>query len=220
MLVYNYNPITKEYIGYSSAELDPEETKIQGKDVYLVPANATFKEPPNVKKNQIQVFRNDWYIEPDFRGQYMVDDEMQPAEVKDIGDLPLGYALITEEQIELLNEKGTNYFIIQNGKLIVNPNYEEEQAEKERERISHLKCTKRVFILMLEQLGLDYFEQIEPKINANRQAKLEWELCVELERSNPLLDSIGGQLGITPKQLDDLFKYANGEITEQEFIGE
>ena len=32
--------------------------------------------------------------------------------IKEIGDLPLGYALITEEQIELLNEKGTNYFII------------------------------------------------------------------------------------------------------------
>ena len=220
MLIYNYDTITKEYIGYSSAELDPEETKVQGKDVYLIPANATLKEPPNVKKNQIQVFRNDWYIESDFRGQYMVDDEMQPIEIKEIGDLPLGYALITEEQIELLNEKGTNYFIIQNGKLIVNPNYEEEQAKKERERISHLKCTKRVFVLMLEQLGLDYFERIEPLINANRQARLEWSLCVELERSNPLLDVVGKQLGITPEQLDNLFKYANGEITQEEFRGE
>jgi hypothetical protein len=145
MLVYNYNPITKEYIDYSNAELDPEETKIQGKDVYLIPANATLKEPPNVKKNQIQVFHNDWYIEPDFRGQYMVGEEMQPIEIKEIGDLPLGYALITEEQIELLTEKGTNYFIIQNGKLIVNPNYEEEQAEKERERILNLSMTRSDF---------------------------------------------------------------------------
>lgn len=94
---------------------------------------------------------------------------------------------------------------------------EEEKEEQEAERVSHLKCTKRVFILMLEQLGLDYFEQIEPLINANRQAKLEWELCVELERNNPLLNVIGGQLGITPTQIDNLFKYANGEITEEEF---
>ena len=67
------------------------------------------------------------------------------------------------------------------------------QAEKEQqkqERIENLQCTKRVFILMLEQLGLDYFEQIEPAINANRQAKLEWELCVELQRKNPLLDQL------------------------------
>lgn len=111
-------------------------------------------------------------------------------------------------------------YIVVSGELVLNPNYEEEQAEKERERIAHLKCTKRVFVLMLEQLGLDYFEQIEPMINANRDAKLQWTLCVELERSNPLLDAIGGELGITHEQLDNLFRYANGEITEKEFRGE
>lgn len=95
---------------------------------------------------------------------------------------------------------------------------EEEKEEQEQERIGNLQCTKRVFILMLEQLGLDYFEQIEPAINANRQAKLEWELCVELQRKNPLLDQLAGGFGITSKQLDDLFKFANGEITQEEFI--
>ena len=89
---------------------------------------------------------------------------------------------------------------------------QEEKEEQERERISHLTCTKRVLILILEQLGLDYFEQIEPLINSNRQAKLEWELCVELERCNPLLDTVGSQLGLTPTQIDNVFKYANGEI--------
>ena len=94
----------------------------------------------------------------------------------------------------------------------------EEEEEIERQRILNLKCTKRVFVLMLEQLGFDYFEQIEPLINANRQAKLEWVLCVELERKNPLLNIMGEQLGITPEQIDKLFKYANGEITEGEFL--
>ena len=87
-----------------------------------------------------------------------------------------------------------------------------EKEEQERERISHLKCTKRVLVLILEQLGLDYFEQIEPLINSNRQAKLEWELCVELERNNPLLNVIGAELGISPQQIDQVFKYANGEV--------
>lgn len=112
---------------------------------------------------------------------------------------------------------GTYYYVYKNNKIIINPDYETEKQAKENERISHLKCTKRVFVLMLEQLGLDYFEQIEPLINANRQAKLEWELCVELERSNPLLDVIGVELGVTHDQLNKLFQYANGEITLEEF---
>lgn len=107
-------------------------------------------------------------------------------------------------------------YIVQNGELVLNPNWEQEQAAKEAERISHLKCTKRVLVLILEQLGFDYFEQIEPLINENRQAKLEWELCVELERSNPLLDLMGVQLNILPAQIDNIFKYANGEINTLE----
>lgn len=95
---------------------------------------------------------------------------------------------------------------------------EEEKEEQEHERIGNLQCTKRIFVLMLEQLGLDYFKQLEPVINNNRQAKLEWELCVELQRKNPLLDQLASQFGITSKQLDDLFKFANGEITQEEFL--
>jgi hypothetical protein len=108
--------------------------------------------------------------------------------------------------------------IVQEGDLVLNPNYEEEKAQKEAERVGNLKCTKRVFVLMLEKMGLDYFEQIEPLINNNRQAKLEWELCVELERSNNLLDILATELGITSRQLDLLFQYANGEDVELEVI--
>lgn len=111
-----------------------------------------------------------------------------------------------------------NKVMVQDGVLVLNPNYEQEEEEKEKERIGNLQCTKRVFILMLEQLGLDYFEQIEPAINANRQAKLEWELCVELQRKNPLIDQLAGGFGITSEQLDNLFKYANGEITQEQFM--
>lgn len=100
------------------------------------------------------------------------------------------------------------------------PKKSEEEKEKEEQiRISKLECTKRVFVLMLEELGIDYFNTIQPLIESNRQAKLEWELCVRLERSNPLLDIMGEQLGVTPKQLDDLFRYANGEITLDDFKG-
>lgn len=91
--------------------------------------------------------------------------------------------------------------------------------EEEAERIGNLQCTKRVFMLMLQQLGITY-SQVKALIATNEQAQMEWELCVELQRKNPLLDVMASQFGITSKQLDDLFKFANGEITQQEFLGE
>lgn len=145
---------------------------------------------------------------------------IQDSQLKEWGDYKFNESCL--ELLDITMEEYNlhpNTYIVEGDILVPNPNYEKEEEEKEKERVSHLKCTKRVFVLMLEQLGLDYFEQIEPMINANRQAKLEWELCVELERSNPLLDSIGGELGITSEQLDNLFKYANGEITQEEFRG-
>lgn len=101
--------------------------------------------------------------------------------------------------------------ILVDGELVPNPNYEKEKKEKEKERISHLRCTKRVLALILQKLGTPY-SQLKALIDSNPQAQLEWELCVELERSNPLLDIMGAQLGITPEQLDIMFKYANGEV--------
>lgn len=93
---------------------------------------------------------------------------------------------------------------------------EEELALQEKERIANLTCTKRVFALMLQELGITY-TMLKQLIATNEQAQLEWDLCVELQRSNPLLDVMALQLGITSEQLDGLFRYANGELTIDEF---
>ena len=115
--------------------------------------------------------------------------------------------LITQSELDADIEK----IIISDGVIQLNPNYANIVSQREKDRILKLKCTKRVFVLMLEQLGFNYYEQILPLIESNRQAKLEWDLCVELERANPLLDSLANQIGITSAQLDGLFKRANGE---------
>lgn len=107
-------------------------------------------------------------------------------------------------------------YIYLNGEIVLNPNYEQEQEQKEKERIAKLTCTKRVFALMLQELGITY-TQLKALIATNEQAQLEWDLCVELERQNPLLDVMALQLGITSEQLDGLFMYANGEITIEQF---
>lgn len=94
--------------------------------------------------------------------------------------------------------------------------WEEKQAQEEQARVNKLTCTKRVFALMLGELGISY-TQLKELIASNEQAQLEWDLCVELERGNALLDIMARQLNIMPQQLDDLFKCANGELTREEF---
>ena len=126
--------------------------------------------------------------------------------------------MINGENIEVSKEVYDNSekYIYQEDKIIPNPNYEMEQKNKEQERIARLTCTKRVFALMLQELGITY-TMLKQLIATNEQAQLEWDLCVELQRSNPLLDVMALQLGITSEQLDGLFMYANGELTIEEF---
>lgn len=109
------------------------------------------------------------------------------------------------------NENGYTVEFKDNGDLVDWYYTKEEQEEIEKEYISHLKCTKRVLALMLQQLGISY-SQLKALIATSEQAQLEWDLCVELERCNPLLDIFGEQLGISPEQIDQMFKYANGWV--------
>lgn len=102
-----------------------------------------------------------------------------------------------------------NYIIV-DGELVKNPNYEKEQEEKAKKHIQMLSCTKRDFALLLQEYGVTY-TQLKEKIATNEQAQLEWDLCERLYRFNPLLDVMASQLGITSEQLDMIFKTANGE---------
>lgn len=142
---------------------------------------------------------------------------------KNTGDLTKSNCIFLNEEIEnieITKEVYNNFddYKYDNGQ-IVEKTEEEKKQEKEKERQEHIKslqCTKRVFALMLQELGINY-SQLKELVNSNEQAQLEWELCVELLRSNPMLDLMASKLGITSEQLDNLFLYANGEITLEEF---
>lgn len=138
----------------------------------------------------------------------------QNGQIKFYTEQPLDLELYNLDKVE---ETQDEYVLDGDCYVLKDEEYEAKQQAKEKERIGNLTCTKRVFALMLQELGVDYITVLLPLIESNSQAKLEWDLCVELERKNPLLDVMAGQLGITPEQLDGLFKYANGEITLDEF---
>lgn len=125
--------------------------------------------------------------------KYAIENETNNYVVFPQDDVIEGYTEITEEE------------------------YQQYIEQQNKEHIKYLTCTKRVFALMLQELGVDYITQLKPLIESNPQAQLEWDLCVELLRSNPMLDLMACQLGITSEQLDALFLYANGELSKDDF---
>ena len=50
MIAYKYDSETKLYVGTQQCQLDPLESELAGKDVWLLPANCTFKAPLTFKE--------------------------------------------------------------------------------------------------------------------------------------------------------------------------
>lgn len=127
------------------------------------------------------------------------------------GYKPLQEGIMPDNEELTVTYEETEDKIIQH---IVLPS-EEELREKENQRIQGLKCTKRVFVLILQQLGISY-TSLKAKIAENEQAQTEWDLCVELERSNPFINIIAEQMGFDSEKVDKIFQIANGETVEIE----
>lgn len=195
MEIYIFDEVTKEYLSKREAQANPKRP-----GEYLTPPSSTTIEPLERKKGFAIVFDGEaWEYVPDYRGSEVLNAETGDITfIKYLGDIKQGEILLTEEtKLGYLSGK----YILKDGELVLNPDYEKEQIEK-------LTVTKRVFALALQQAGITY-AQLKELIATNDQAQLEWDLCVELQRSNPLLDVMGAQLGITPEQLDEIFVKAN-----------
>lgn len=89
-------------------------------------------------------------------------------------------------------------------KLVPNPNWEEEQAIRERQRLDQLSLTKReVFLALYKDRGITP-EQIKAQITS-REALIEFEYANDYFRGNPLINLIGNSLGYSSEDLDYLF---------------
>ena len=83
---------------------------------------------------------------------------------------------------------------------------EEEKAKEKAEILAKSNMTKLDFVNSLETYGVNYYEHILPLLNSNLEAKKQWDLCERVYRFNPLLDELAKGFGITPTQLDTIFK--------------
>lgn len=88
--VYSYNNTSGEYVGYTTAGLDPRETIAQGIDIPLVPEYATLLAPPVPGENQVVMFESEvWVLKSDYRGTlYHTDSDHSNQTITVIGELP------------------------------------------------------------------------------------------------------------------------------------
>lgn len=145
MQVYKYNEKTKEYIGTEQALIDPLETELQGKEIYLLPANATF-EKPNLKDGFASVWGGEqWENIEDNRGkEYWLDTDTfgTPARVmKELGAFPAGAVFTTPQQsLEELKQQKIDQFKyfrdIEEVEPISYNNHLFDYDEKARDRIN------------------------------------------------------------------------------------
>lgn len=98
MQYYSYTADTKEFTGIGTARRDPLESEKQGKEIFLLPANATFTVPPKQKDGYAAVWNGTaWEYVEDHRGTeyWLAGDTWQsePHEMKELGALPEGAVL-------------------------------------------------------------------------------------------------------------------------------
>lgn len=124
MKTYRFNPETKEFLIAEVAFLDPLETKRQGKNIYLLPADSTFTEPLEPKPGHAVVWNGTaWeYVEDHRRTRdkggvivegsgtpfWMPGDtwKSQPRYMKELGKLPEGAMLEKPEKpLDTLREE-------------------------------------------------------------------------------------------------------------------
>lgn len=107
-----------------------------------------------------------------------------------------------------------NKVVYQDGEVILNPNYEAEQAQKEKERIALLSLTRGdVFRGLLQARGVTRL-MLRGMIEANEQltevqkemALIDFDEALNFYRGNALIDTVGLALGIEPAQLDCFFE--------------
>ena len=103
MHVYKYDEVTKEYTGVETAQLNPLETELQGKEVWLLPANATFTAPMVTQGDYVPVWNDTlWEYKEDNRGkEYWLDTDEYgtPARtMKELGSFPANAVFIAPEK--------------------------------------------------------------------------------------------------------------------------
>lgn len=116
-----------------------------------------------------------------------------------------------EVTAEVYNDLDKYIWDIENNEIILNPNWEEEQAQKEQERINNLTMTPLDFIGVLVNLGLT-LEQINAFLESHLEIKMQLTYCnsVYCGVVKSFLPMTIEGITITPEMAESAFIAKNG----------
>lgn len=115
MRIYLYDEITKEYLYSEEAFKDPLESELQGKNIYILPPNATYTQP-TIEDGMVSLWVGEsWEQVEDNRGkEYWLDTDEYgtPARVmEELGKLPENAVFEAPKQtLESAREEKINEF--------------------------------------------------------------------------------------------------------------
>lgn len=123
----------------------------------------------------------------------------------------------TTKEMQDAFEEDKSKVIYSDGEIIYNPNWEEEQEEKEKKRIAHLHLTRGdVFRGLLQARGVtrsqlrqiieNLPEENQEQAITKEMALIDFDEALEFYRGNALIETVGEMLGITSEMMDRFFE--------------
>ena len=113
---------------------------------------------------------------------------------------------------ELPSDYEDNKYIVKDGELVLNPDFEAQKEQEEKERIAKLFLTSAdVERGIYQAKGMDfedilaYVTQLQPEGLDIKALKIELK-ANNFYRGNPYVSAIGALLGFTSEQLDKFFE--------------
>ena len=213
---YSYDNITGEYIGKGIADINPVATQKAGKNVYYAPAYSTLDEPPELPEHKVALFENGkWIVKDDFRGCFICDKNLNLVSIQEIGAIPDGYYLITDKQAQKIKDD-FYWYILKDGKLVKNPNYEECKEQQKRERLAKFSMTKYDFFKFVCQPNEIDYTTLKTLIQSNDEIAVAWDLCGRIYRGDTTLCKYIKDFlpDITDEILDTIFE-EHGKIINE-----
>ena len=143
----------------------------------------------------------------------LVDIDQSNLTEDEYGSVDVQNIEVSEEIYNNAQQYGSNYYIYSDGQIILNPNYEQEQAQKEAERIGNLTMTALDFITFLRQCGLT-LEQIRAYLDSNIELDTQLKYCqnVYCKVARSVMPITVGNITITAEMVENAFKVKNGEL--------